>query len=325
MSALPGWVLALILSAAVLGVAMTVVAYLTWIERKIAARIQNRIGPYWVGYPHGWLQPLADVAKLIVKEDTTPRDADRLLFNLAPLICVVSALLGFAFVPIAKDLAVVDHPFSFLFFAAFASLTLLGVFAAGWASNNKYALLSALRMVTMLVSYEIPLLLALLVPGVLVGSFRLVDLVEAQRGLPFILYPVIGQIAFVVFFIAMMAEGNKSPLDIVEAESELIAAYNVEYSGMKFALFYAGEYAHSLAVCALAATVFLGGYLGPSFLPGAVWLLLKTLAVFVLILWVRWSFVRFRVDQAMRLNWLVLFPVALANLMVAAYWVMRGR
>ncbi len=325
MSALPAWVLALILSVAVLGVAMTVVAYLTWIERKIAARFQNRIGPYWVGYPHGWLQPLADVAKLIIKEDLVPRNADRLLFNLAPVISVTAALLGFAFVPIARDLAVVDHPFSFLFFAAFSSLTLLGVFAAGWSSNNKYALLSALRMVAMLVSYEIPLLLSLLVPGVFVGSFRLVDIVEAQRGLPFVLYPVVGQVAFVVFFIAMLAEGNKSPLDIVEAESELVAAYNVEYSGMKFALFYAGEYAHTLAVSALAATVFLGGYLGPSFLPGPVWLLLKTLAVFCLVLWVRWSLLRMRIDRVLRLNWLVLFPVSLANLLVAGFWVIRGR
>ncbi len=325
MSALPAWVLALILSVAVLAVAMTVVAYLTWIERKIAARFQNRIGPYWVGYPHGWLQPLADVAKLIIKEDLVPRNADRLLFNLAPVISVTAALLGFAFVPIARDLAVVDHPFSFLFFAAFSSLTLLGVFAAGWSSNNKYALLSALRMVAMLVSYEIPLLLSLLVPGVFVGSFRLVDIVEAQRGLPFVLYPVVGQVAFVVFFIAMLAEGNKSPLDIVEAESELVAAYNVEYSGMKFALFYAGEYAHTLAVSALAATVFLGGYLGPSFLPGPVWLLLKTLAVFCLVLWVRWSLLRMRIDRVLRLNWLVLFPVSLANLLVAGFWVIRGR
>lgn len=324
MTALRAWAQAAVLSLAVLGVAMTVVAYLTWIERKIAARFQNRIGPYHVGRPHGWLQPLADVAKLIVKEDIVPRATDRVLFGLAPLLAVVPALVGFAFLPFARDLAVVDHPYSFLLFAAFASLTLLGIFAAGWSSNNKYALLSALRMVAMLVSYEIPLLLALLVPGVLAGSFRLVDIVEAQRGLPFVAYPIIGQVAFVVFLVAALAEGNKSPLDLLEAESELIAAYTVEYSGMKFALFYAGEYAHTLAMSALAATVFLGGYLGPEILPGAVWLLLKTLAVFVLVLWVRWSFLRLRIDQAIGLNWLALFPVALLNLVVAAGWVLRG-
>lgn len=315
------WILAALLSVAVLGVAMTVVAYLTWIERKVAARFHNRIGPYWVGYPHGWLQPLADVAKLLIKEDITPRQADRLLFNLAPILVVVPALLGFAFIPFAKGLAVVDHPYSFLFFIAFASLTLLGVFAAGWSSNNKYALISALRMVALLASYEIPLLLSLLVPAMMVGSFRLTDLVEAQRTLPFIAVPVVGQVSFLVFFVAMLAESNKAPLDLIEAESELIAAYNVEYSGIKFAIFYAGEYAHTLAVSALAATVFLGGYAGPSFLPGAVWLLAKTLALFVFVLWVRWSFLRVRIDHALSLNWKYLFPVSVANLMLAAFWV----
>lgn len=316
----PVWLWAAFLSVAVLAVAMTCVAYLTWLERKIAARFQNRIGPYWVGRPHGWLQPLADVAKLLIKEDMTPRGVDRLLFNLGPLFMVVPALIGFAFVPFAKDLAVVDHPYSFLLFSAFASLTLLGVFAAGWSSNNKYALISALRMVAMLVSYEIPLLLTLLVPAILTGSFRLVDIVEAQRGLPFVAYPVIGQVAFVVFLVAALAESNKAPLDLVEAESELISAYNVEYTGIKFALFYAGEYAHTFALTGLAATVFLGGYAGPSFLPGAVWLLLKMLVLFVLILWIRWSFLRVRIDQAVKLNWMVLFPVALANLVVAGAW-----
>lgn len=320
------WLIALLMSAAVLGVAMTCVAYLTWIERKVAARFQNRIGPYWVGYPHGWLQPLADVVKLIVKEDITPRNVDRVLFNLAPVLVIVPALIGFAFVPFATGWAVVDHPYSFLFFVAFASLTLFGVFAAGWSSNNKYALLSALRMVAMLVSYEIPLLLSLLVPAMLAGTFDLGQLVEAQRGLWFIGYPVIGQVAFVVFFIAMLAESNKSPFDLVEAESELIAAYNVEYSGIKFAIFYAAEYAHTLAIAGLAATVFFGGYLGPSFLHtpvwfGPVWLLAKMLALFVLVLWVRWSFLRLRIDHALWLNWKLLFPIALLNLVVAAWWI----
>ena len=304
---------------------MTCVAYLTWIERKIAARFQNRVGPYFVGYPHGWLQPLADVAKLIVKEDITPRDVDRVLYNLAPVFAVVPALLGFAFIPFMPGWAVVVHPYSMLFFLAFASLTLLGVFAAGWSSNNKYALLSALRMVAMVVSYEIPLLLALLAPAVMAGSFYLAEIVEFQRGLPFVLYPGIGQVSFLIFFIATLAESNKSPFDLIEAESELIAAYNVEYSGMKFALFYAGEYAHTFAISGLAATVFLGGYLGPAFLPGPVWLVLKMLAVFVLVLWVRWSFLRLRIDHALALNWKILFPISLVNLLAAAWWVIsRG-
>ena len=314
---------AFLLSALVLSVAMTVVAYMTWLERKVAARFQNRVGPYQVGVPHGWLQPLADVMKLIVKEDITPRAADRLLFNLGPVLVVVPALLGFAFIPLAPGLAVADHAYSFLLFLALASLTLLGVFAAGWSSNNKYALLSALRMVALVASYEIPLILALLVPAALAGSLSLSDIVEAQRGLWFALYPGVGQVALLVFLIAALAEGNKSPFDLLEAESELISAYNVEYSGIKFALFYAGEYAHTLAICALAATVFFGGYLGPSFLPGFVWLFGKSVVLFVGVLWIRWSLMRVRIDQALRLNWVVLLPVALVNLFAAALWAFR--
>jgi NADH-quinone oxidoreductase subunit H len=320
---LTGWTGALLLSAATLGVAMTFVAYMTWLERKVAARMQNRIGPYEVGPPHGWLQPLADVAKLLVKEDTTPRAADRILFNAGPLLVVVPALTGFAFLPVARGLAIADHAYSFLFFIAFASLTLLGIFAAGWSSNNKYALLSALRMAAMAVSYEVPMVLSLLVPVLLAGSFQLSAIVEAQRGLWFIATPFVGQVAFGVFLLCALAEGNKSPLDILEAESELIAAYNVEYSGIKFALFYAGEYAHTLAICGLAATVFFGGYLGPAFLPGPVWLIAKCVGLFLLILWIRWSLMRLRIDQAIRLNWMILLPAALLNLLATAWWVGR--
>jgi NADH-quinone oxidoreductase subunit H len=322
MSALPtGWTGAFVFSAVILGVAMTFVAYMTWLERKFAARMQNRIGPYEVGVPHGWLQPLADIAKLLIKEDITPRAADKVLFNLGPILVVVPALVGFAFLPFAAGIALVDHAYSFLFFTAFASLTLLGVFAAGWSSNNKYALLSALRMVAMAASYEVPMILSLLIPALLAGSFQLTAVVEAQRGLWFVGYPLIGQLAFGIFLLCALAEGNKSPLDILDAESELVAAYNVEYSGIKFALFYAGEYAHTLALCGLGATVFLGGYLGPAFLPGFVWLTLKCVALFMLILWIRWSLMRMRIDQAIRINWMFLLPAALVNLLIAASWV----
>jgi NADH-quinone oxidoreductase subunit H len=321
---LTGWMGAVVFSVVVLTVAMTFVAYMTWLERKIAARMQNRIGPYEVGVPHGWLQPIADVTKLLIKEDITPRAADPLLFNLGPVLVVVPALVGFAFLPVARGLAIVDHAYSFLFFTAFASLTLLGVFAAGWSSNNKYALMSALRMVAMAASYEVPMILSLLIPALLSGSFQLTAVVEAQRGLWFIGYPFVGQLSFGIFLLCALAEGNKSPLDILDAESELVAAYNVEYSGIKFALFYAGEYAHTLAICGLAATVFLGGYLGPAFLPGVVWLTLKCVALFLLILWIRWSLMRMRIDQAIRINWMFLLPAALLNLLIAAFWVVRA-
>jgi len=316
----------LVLSVAVLGTAMTIVAYLTWLERKVAARFHNRVGPYYVGWPHGWLQPLADVLKLLIKEDLRPRRADALLYELAPVLVVVPALFGFALLPLAPGLAVLDHPYSLLLFLAVGSLALLGIFAAGWGSHNAYALLSALRSVAIAVSYEIPMILALLAPALLAGSFRLEDLVQRQAGGALFLFaPVVGQVSFLVFLLAMLAEANKSPLDVVEAESELIAGYNTEYSGVKFALFYAGEYAHTLALCGLAATVFLGGYLGPGFLPGPVWLALKSLALFVLVLWIRWSFLRVRIDQVLRLNWRVLFPVALVNLLLAAFVAVRTR
>jgi len=321
---------AAVLSILVLGVAMTIVAYLTWLERKVAARFQNRVGPYWVGWPHGWLQPLADVLKLIVKEDLRPRRADALLYELAPVLVVVPALVGFALLPLGPGLAIVDHPYSLLIFRAVGSLALLGIFAAGWGSRNAYALLSSLRSVALAVSYEIPLILSLLAPALIAGSFRLDDLVQRQGELGwfvgwFVWVPLVGQISFLVFLVSMLAEANKSPLDMVEAESELIAGYGTEYSGMKFALFYAGEYAHTLALCALGATVFFGGYLGPAFLPGVVWLTAKALALFVFVLWIRWSFLRVRIDQAMRLNWRLLFPLALANLLAAALVALRSR
>jgi NADH-quinone oxidoreductase subunit H len=243
---LTGWPFAFIASAVVLGVAMFFVAYMTWLERKVAARMQNRIGPYEVGVPHGWLQPLADVAKLMVKEDTTPRDADKILFNVGPVLVVVPALVGFAFLPLAQGLAIVDHAYSFLFFVAFASLTLLGVFAAGWSSNNKYALLSALRMVAMAVSYEVPMLLSLLIPALLAGSLQLTEVVEAQRGLWFIAYPFVGQLAFGIFVLCALAEGNKSPLDILEAESELVA-HTTWVFGDQVRVVLRREYAHTLA------------------------------------------------------------------------------
>ena len=312
-----------VLSVAVLGVAMTIVAYLTWLERKVAARFHNRVGPYYVGWPHGWLQPLADVLKLIIKEYLRPRRADALLYELAPVLVVVPALFGFALLPLGRGLAVVDHPYSLLIFLAVGSLGLLGIFAAGWGSHNAYALLSALRSVAIAISYEIPMILALLVPALAYGTFRLDSLVRHQAALPFICAPV-GVVSFVIFLISMLAEANKSPLDVVEAESELISGYNTEYSGVKFALFYAGEYAHTLALCGLGATVFFGGYLGPAFLPGPVWLALKSLALFVLVLWIRWSFLRVRIDQVLRLNWRYLFPLAVVNLLVTAFFVVRG-
>jgi NADH-quinone oxidoreductase subunit H len=298
---------------------LAVVAYLTWLERKFAGRLQSRIGPYWVGRPHGWLQPIADGLKLLIKEDITPRRVDRFLFNLAPVWIVAASLLVFAFLPVAGSWVLVNTDLGLLYVSAIGSLVVVGIFIAGWASNNKYALLSALRSAAQVVSYEVPLLLSLMVPAALAGSLDFRSIVYAQSGYWFILFPVVGQVSFFTFLLAALAEGNRIPFDLSEAESELVAGFNVEYSGIKFAYFYLGEYVHLLAVSLLVSILFLGGPLGP-FLPGEVWMAIKTIAVFTAILWIRWSFLRVRIDQMMMLNWKVLTPLCLANLLVAGLW-----
>jgi len=310
----------LVQSAILLGAILGIVAYLTWLERKFSGRLQSRVGPYLVGRPHGWLQPIADGLKLISKEDITPSRADRLLFNLAPAWIVVVSLLGFAFLPLTANWVLVNMDLGLLYFTAIGSLLVIGVFAAGWASNNKYALLSSLRSAAQIVAYEVPLLLSLLVPAILAGSLDFKDIIEAQKGYWFITFPVIGQISFLIFLLAALAESNKMPFDLSEAESELIAGFNIEYSGMKFAYFYLGEYAHLMAVSLLVSIVFFGGPLGP-LLPGGLWIAIKTLAVFLGILWIRWSFLRIRIDQLMMLNWKFLTPISFINLLLAGLWV----
>ena len=310
----------LVQSAILLGAILGIVAYLTWLERKFSGRLQSRVGPYLVGRPHGWLQPIADGLKLISKEDITPSRADRLLFNLAPAWIVVVSLLGFAFLPLTANWVLVNMDLGLLYFTAIGSLLVIGVFAAGWASNNKYALLSSLRSAAQIVAYEVPLLLSLLVPAILAGSLDFKDIIEAQESYWFITFPVIGQISFLIFLLAALAESNKMPFDLSEAESELIAGFNIEYSGMKFAYFYLGEYAHLLAVSLLVSILFFGGPLGP-LLPGGLWIAIKTLAVFLGILWIRWSFLRVRIDQLMILNWKFLTPISFINLLLAGLWV----
>jgi len=307
-----------------LGAILGVVTYLTWLERKFAGRLQSRIGPYWVGRPHGWLQPIADALKLLIKEDITPSKSDRFLFNLAPVWVVVTSLLGFAFLPLTANWVLVNMDLGLLYFSAIGSLIVIGIFIAGWASNNKYALLSALRAAAQVVAYEVPLLLSLLVPAVLAGSLNFQDIIRAQDRYWFILFPVVGQVSGLTFLLAALAEGNRIPFDLPEAESELVAGFSVEYSGMKFAYFYLAEYVHLLAVSLLVSILFLGGPLGPLF-PGGVWVAIKTLAVFVGVLWIRWSFLRVRIDQMMMLNWKVLTPLTLVNLLLAGLGVSLNR
>lgn len=300
-----------------------VVTYLTYLERKFAARMQSRIGPYRVGRPHGWLQPIADALKLMIKEDIIPAMADRPVYNLAPIVFLIPSFLIFATVPFAPGLGLADLNIGLLFFLAVSSLEIVGLFMGGWGSNNKYALLSAMRGVNQIISYEVPFILAALVPVLLAGSLRLSAIVEAQQGLWFVFYPVIGQLAFLAFVVAAIASENRVPFDVLEAESELVAGFRVEYSGMKFALIQLAEYTHMFGVACLGALLFLGGWLGPA-LPGPAWFLLKAIFLFLLITWVRWSFVRVRVDQILGLSWKVLVPATLVLLMATSLVVALG-
>ncbi len=298
---------------------LTTAAYLTWLERKFASRLQGRVGPNRVG-PVGLLQPAADGLKLITKEDITPEGAEPIAYNLAPVLAVVPAILVYAVLPFSDRLQLVDLNLGLLFFLAVAGLVVFGVITAGWASNNKYAMLAAMRAAAQMIAYEVPLALAALVPVLLAGTLSLRGLVDAQAGGAWFILNPFGFVAFLLFTLASLAESNRSPFDVPEAESEIVSGVNVEYSGMKFAFFYLGEYAHLWASSALTAVLFLGGWHGPA-LPGWLWLLLKAYGVFVLVMWIRWSLVRVRVDQLMDLNWKLLVPLALANVFGAALWV----
>jgi NADH-quinone oxidoreductase subunit H len=302
------------------------VTYVTLLERKFAARMQSRIGPYYVGWPHGWLQPIADALKLMMKEDVVPSSADRWVYNLAPIAFLIPCVLIFATIPFAPGLGLADLNIGVLFFLAVSSLEVVGLFMGGWGSNNKYALLSAMRAVNQIISYDLPFVFAALIPVVVAGSLQMSVIVAAQQDLWFIAYPIVGQLGFLAFLVATIAAENRVPFDILEAESELVAGFRVEYSGMKFALIQLGEYAHMLASSFLGALLFLGAWLGPG--PawlGPLWFLLKAMLLFLVVTWVRWSFVRIRVDQILAVSWKLLLPASLLLLLATALLVaLRG-
>lgn len=304
-------------------VLMTITAWSIWFERKFAGRMQSRVGPTLVG-PFGLLQPLADAVKLLQKEDIVPASADRALFNLAPPLTVLFALGTAAVIPFSPEVIAADLDVGVLWVLAMGGLTVFPVWIAGWASNNKYALLGGMRSVAQGISYEIPLVLAALVPVTLAGSMSISDIVRYQEkngwvvGMP----PGPGILAFLIFFLASLAEANRIPFDIPEAESELIAGVTTEYTGMKFGLFYLAEYLHTLIVAAVGAALFFGGWAGPSGLaPGLHWMVGKTLLLFFGVFWVRWTFLRFRADQLMSLCWKYLVPAGLVLVMLSAFWV----
>jgi NADH-quinone oxidoreductase subunit H len=321
MAAIPGWLMLLIVPFIVLNAVIGMVTYVTLLERKFAARMQSRIGPYRVG-PHGLLQPIADALKLMMKEDVVPTAADRHVYNLAPIVFLIPCMLIFGSLPFAPGLGVADVNIGILFFLAVSAMEIVGLFMAGWGSNNKYALLSAMRAVNQIISYDLPFIFSALVPVLLAGSLKMSDIAAVQQGSLlkwFIFYPVIGQLAFIMFIVSTLAAENRVPFDILEAESELVAGFRVEYSGMKFALIQLGEYAHMIGSSFLGALLFLGAWSGPGpeYL-GPLWLLLKAMFVFLLVTWIRWSFVRIRVDQILALSWKALLPATLLLLISTA-------
>jgi NADH-quinone oxidoreductase subunit H len=309
------------------GVPLLTVIFLILIERKVAARIQDRLGPNRAG-PFGLLQTVADLIKLLVKEDITPAAADRILYNAAPLVSFASVVLIWAVIPFMyADVEPgafmgVDLDIGVLYFVAVASLGTLAIMTAGWASNNKYALLGAFRVVALLVSYEIPLVFALLVPVMLSGSMSLVDITNAQSHMWFIF---MAPVAALMFFISSQAETGRAPFDLIEAESELVAGFNIEYSGMKFGMFFAAEFLHVFTNAVLFTILYLGGFLGFFYkeLPilGFAWLGIKAFIIYFIFLWLRNTVPRMRIDQVMNFNWFFLVPVSIVNVLLTAFLV----
>jgi NADH-quinone oxidoreductase subunit H len=307
----------------VIGAVLFIFAYLTLAERKILGRVQVRPGPNRVG-PFGLLQPVADGIKAFVKEDLVPAAADKPVFVIAPVICVFSALSLFAVIPFGGTvhllgrevkLVIADVDIGLLYIFAMASLGEYGIVLGGWSSGNKYGVLGSLRAAAQMISYEVSLGLIVIGVIILAGSMRLSEIVEAQRHVWFVVYQ---PLAFVLYIVAALAEINRTPFDMPEAESELACGFNIEYSSMKFALFFMAEYVHMVAVAALATTLFLGGWTGP-YLPGPVWFLIKVFAIVFFFIWERGTFPRLRYDHIMQFGWKVLFPLALLNVVVTAF------
>jgi len=312
---------------------MLAVAYLTYAERKIIGYMQVRIGPNRVG-PRGWLQPIADAVKLLMKEIILPTKADRFLFVIAPMLSIAPALAAWAVIPFTDKLVLANIDASLLYILALTSVGVYGVIIAGWASNSKYAFLGAMRSAAQIVSYEIAMGFALV--GVLIagGSLNLREIVLAQQGsllhwfwLP--LFPL-----FLVYFISGVAETNRAPFDVAEGESEIVAGFHVEYSGMAFAVFFLAEYANMILIAALTALLFMGGWLSPfegtwfeswfAWVPGIVWLMAKISAFLFVFLWLRATFPRYRYDQIMRLGWKVFIPITIVWLAVEGAAVVAG-
>ncbi|MBA3868374.1 MAG: NADH-quinone oxidoreductase subunit NuoH [Anaerolineae bacterium] len=299
-------------------VPLITVIFLIWIERKVAARVQDRIGPNRVG-PFGLLQSVADAVKMITKEDITPTGADKFIYNLAPIIAFASVILIWAVVPFTPLHIGADLSIGILYFVAVASIGTIKIMIAGWSSNNKYALLGAFRTIAQLLSYEVPLVLSLLIPVMISGTMSMQEMTRQQSGMWFFF---MAPVAAIMFFIANLAETGRAPFDLLEAESEIIAGYNIEYSGFKWGMFMASEFTHAFTACLLTAVVFLGGWWGPGVIQipvlGIVYLGLKTGVVYLFALILRSTVPRVRIDQLMSLNWKWLVPISVLNVIMTS-------
>jgi len=326
----------LIIAVCVIGLFAVLGLVLIMMERKVSAWMQVRLGPNRVG-PGGMFQTVADTLKLIVKEGMTPNNVDKFLFNLAPFIVMVVSMVVLAPLMFAKNFQIWDINIGILFIIAVSSLSVIGILMAGWASNNKYSLLGAMRSGAQIVSYELSAGLSVLCIVVLTGSLKISDIINSQANGWWIFkghIPVL--IAFVTFIIAVTAETNRAPFDLAEAESELTAGFHTEYSGMKFALFFLSEYVNVFIVCAIGATLFLGGWMPLHFgtankfnevmdyIPSSLWFFGKTFFLIFLIMWFRWTFPRLRIDQLLNLEWKYLLPISMFNLLLVTLIAILG-
>ncbi len=310
--------LIVLLGVIVLAIAVTLLdIFLVWVERKVVGRFQDRFGPNRLG-PFGLIQPFADIIKLLIKEDILPIGADKFVYNLAPVLALGTVLLLWAVIPLAPTVIGADINVAVLYIVAIGAIGSLAIIMAGWASNNKYALLGAFRVVAMMVSYEVPMVIVLLVPVILARSMGLMAIVEAQD----VWYIVMAPAATLILLVTSIAELGRAPFDLAEAESEIVAGFNIEYTGMKFGLFYAGELLHAITVSAVISTVFLGGWRGPFVeqvpILGVFYLFAKAFLIYWVIMWIKYSFPRLRIDQMLDFCWKFLTPLALVLLIVTA-------